>query len=143
MADYNKVILVGNLTRDPQLSYLPNQTPVCEFGLASNRKWTDAQGQQRQEVCFIDCRVYARQAETFNKYMSKGRPVLVEGELQFDQWENQGGEKRSKHRIRVHRFVFLGDSGNEQPQGQPQAQAPAPPPPPAPVDGVSADDIPF
>lgn len=116
MASYNKIIMMGNLTRDPQLSYLPSQTPVVEFGLASSRRFTTQDGQQREDVCFVDCRVYGRQAETISKYCSKGRPLLVEGRLQLDQWETPEGQKRSKHRIFVENFTFVdsrggGDSG--------------------------------
>jgi len=85
MANFNKVILAGNLTRDPQLSYLPSNTPVCEFGMAINRKWRGQDGQMREEACFVDLRIFGRQAETFNQYMSKGRAVLVEGRLRLDQ----------------------------------------------------------
>jgi len=157
MANYNKVILVGNLTRDPQLSYLPSQTPVCEFGLAVNRRWRGADGEQREETCFIDCRLYGKQAETFNQYMSKGRGVLVEGRLQLDRWESQDGQKRSKHRVFVQTFQFLGggrDAGSQPRQAPPQAQAPGPsgrqPEQPAAESfpdedygGGGGDDIPF
>jgi single-strand DNA-binding protein len=107
MASYNRIILLGNLTRDPQLSYLPNQTPVVEFGLATNRRWKSNDGQQREETCFIDCRAYGRQAEVLGKYMQKGKPLLVEGRLSFDQWEGQDGAKRSKHRVTVENFTFM------------------------------------
>ncbi len=134
MASYNKVILIGNLTRDPQLSYLPNQTPVCEFGIAVNRRWRDRDGQQREDVCFIDCNAFGKQAETLNQYMSKGRQLLVEGQLQFDQWESPEGQKRSKHRVRVMSFQFM-DSGQGRQGGAP-ARSARPPrrmahPPPA------------
>ena len=132
MPSYNKVILVGNLTRDPQLSYLPSQTPVCEFGLAINHKYKGADGQQREDVCFVDCKLFGKSAETFNQYMTKGRPVLVEGRLQFDQWEAQDGTKRSKHRIFVQNFQFLGDG-----QGKRSAPVAAPAyPDPGPDEGV-------
>ena len=111
MASYNKVILVGNLTRDPQLSYLPSQTPVVELGLAVNRRWRGQDNQQREETCFVDCRAYGKQAETLNQYVRKGNPILIEGRLQFDQWEGQDGSKRSKHRVIVERFQFLGAPG--------------------------------
>ena len=112
MANLNKVLLIGNLTRDPQLSYLPSQTPVVEFGLATNRKWTDkATGQQREETCFVDCRCYGRQAETINKYLRKGRPIFIEGRLQLDTWTSQDGQRRSKHRVFVESFQFLGAPG--------------------------------
>ena len=108
MASYNKVILIGNLTRDPQLSYLPSNTPVCEFGLAVNRRWRGQDGEQRESVCFVDCRIYGKSAETFNQYMSKGQASLVEGHLDFQQWETSDGQKRSKHMVFVQSFQFLG-----------------------------------
>ncbi len=110
MANYNKVILVGNLTRDPQLSYLPSQTAVVEVGLAVNRRYT-SNGEKREETCFIDCRAYGRQAEIINQYMSKGQPMLVEGRLQFDTWEGKDGQRRSKHRVVIENFQFLGSAG--------------------------------
>jgi single-strand DNA-binding protein len=127
MANFNKVILVGNLTRDPQLSYLPSQTPVVEFGLAVNRNWRGQDGQQREETCFIDCRAFGRQAETINQYLGKGSQALVEGRLQFDTWEGKDGTRRSKHRIFVERCQFLGaPSGGSQAARAAQAQRPQP-----------------
>jgi single-strand DNA-binding protein len=134
MANYNKVILIGNLTRDPQMSYLPSQTAVVEFGLAVNRRWRAPDGQQREDVCFIDCRAFGKQAETLNQYVRKGNPILVEGRLQYDTWEGKDGVKRSKHRVSVERFQFLGAPQGQggRPGGPPRpagAQPPAPPPP--------------
>ncbi len=143
MANYNKVLFIGNLTRDPQLSYLPSQTAVVEFGLAVNRKWTGKDGQSKDSTCFIDCRAYGGQAETINKYMTKGRPIFVEGRLDFDSWTAQDGSKRSKHRVTVESFQFLGSgSGGGQGGGgnynqnssAPQAQQ---------QQGLTDDDIPF
>jgi single-strand DNA-binding protein len=111
MANFNKVILAGNLTRDPQLSYLPSNTPVCEFGLAVNRKWKSQSGEMKDETCFVDMRAYGRPAETLNQYMAKGRPLLVEGRLRFDQWEGKDGQKRSKLYVVVEGFQFLGAPG--------------------------------
>lgn len=111
MANFNKVLLIGNLTRDPQLSYLPSQTAVAEFGLAVNRTWTGKDGEKKEDTCFVDCRVFGKQAETINKYLSKGRPVFVEGRLDFDTWTAQDGSKRSKHRVTVENFQFLGSGG--------------------------------
>ncbi len=111
MANFNKVMLMGNLTRDPQLSYLPSQTPVVEFGLAINRKWTSKEGESKEEVCFVDCRAFGRPAETLNKYMKKGRPLFVEGRLAFEQWTAQDGSKRSRHRVVVENFQSLGGPG--------------------------------
>ena len=111
MASLNKVLLMGNLTRDPQLSYLPSQTAVVEFGLAVNRRWTGKEGEKREEVCFVDCQAFGRQAENINKYMTKGRAIFVEGRLQFNSWTAQDGSKRSKHRVVVENSQFLGGQG--------------------------------
>lgn len=113
MANYNKVILAGNLTRDPQLSYTPNNTPVVEFGMAINRRWRSQDGNQRDETCFVDMRAYGRQAETINQYMRKGQPMLVEGRLQYQQWTAQDGTKRSRHMVIVEAFQFLGGPRGE------------------------------
>jgi single-strand DNA-binding protein len=147
MASVNKVILVGNLTRDPQLKYLPSQTAVVEFGLAMNRKFKAASGEDREEVCFVDCNAFGRTAEVINQYCQKGKLLYVEGRLKLDEWEDkQGGGKRSKLRVVVENFQFLGgrdggggaggggpDAGDEQsrPAGRPpqrSQQRPAPPP---------------
>jgi len=152
MANYNRVILIGNLTRDPQLSSLPSQTSVVEFGLAVNRRWKGQDGQQREDTCFIDCTAFGRQAEVLNQYMSKGRGILVEGRLQFDTWEGKDGSRRSKHRVVVENFQFLGGgrqgappAGRAQPQ---QRQAPPETPedygePQMPEHEEGAEDIPF
>ena len=108
MASYNRIVLVGNLTRDPQLSYTPSNTAVCKFGLATNHRFKDRDGNMRDEVCFVDCTVFGRGAETFNQYMGKGRSILVEGRLKLDQWTTPEGDKRSKHEVIVENFTFLG-----------------------------------
>lgn len=113
MANYNKVILLGNLTRDPQLRYLPNNTAVCEFGLAVNRRWRDREGNQKEEVCFVDVSAFGRQAETINQYMSKGRSLLVEGHLRLDTWTGQDGQKRSKLSVVAESFQFVGGRGDQ------------------------------
>jgi len=143
MAGFNKVLLLGNLTRDPQLSYTPNQTAVVDFGLATNRKWTGQDGSQRDETCFVDCRAFGRTAENINKYFSKGRPIFLEGRLTFDSWTAQDGSKRSKLRVTVETFQFLpGRGGGSDRVGQAGASDPAvqEEPPDRPV---SDDDIPF
>jgi single-strand DNA-binding protein len=117
MAGYNRIILTGNLTRDPQLSYTAGNLAVCKFGLANNRRWKDKDGTQREDTCFVDCTVFGQRAETFNQYMAKGRAVLIEGRLQYQQWETPEGNKRSKHEVVVDNFVFLGQ-GQGQGQGQ-------------------------
>lgn len=111
MANFNKVMLIGNLTRDPQLSYTPNQTAVVDFGLAINRNWTGQDGTKRDETCFVDCRMFGKRAEVVNKYCKKGNPLFVEGRLTFDSWQAQDGSKRSKLRVTVENFEFLGGGG--------------------------------
>jgi single-strand DNA-binding protein len=108
-ASFNRVMLMGNLTRDPQLKYLPSQTAVVEFGLATNRKFKTANGEDREEVCFVDCTAFGRQAEVINQYCQKGRPLFIEGHLKFDSWEDkQGGGKRSKLSVVIDGFQLLG-----------------------------------
>ncbi len=152
MANYNRVILLGNLTRDPQLSYTPNQTAVVDFGLAINRKWTGQDGSSREETCFVDCNAFGKSAENINKYCQKGRPLLVEGRLKFDSWTAQDGSKRSKLRVTVERFQFVSGGGpsdqrrNGAASGeQTQAVAEGPVSEDVPADSAPAggDDIPF
>ncbi len=115
MASVNKVLLIGNVTRDPQLTYLPSQTAVVEFGLAMNRHWKNKEGEAREETCFVDCQAFGKSAEAINKYVSKGDPLYVEGRLKLDSWTAQDGSKRSKLRVVVESFQFLGqrqDSGS-------------------------------
>ena len=145
MANYNKVILLGNLTRDPQLSYTPNQTAVVDFGLATNRKWTAADGQQREEVCFVDCCAFGRSAENINKYCQKGRPLLIEGRLTFDSWQAQDGTKRNKLKVTVESFQFIGGLGQgqaTQPTQQNNYSQQTPPSETSP-EVAGNDDIPF
>src|ERR1700733_3992036 len=109
MANVNRVILIGNLTRDPQLKYLPSQTAVAEFGLAVNRKFKAAGGEDREEVCFVDCTAFGRTGGGINQYCQKGKQLYIEGRLKFDSWEDkQGGGKRSKLTVVVENFQFLG-----------------------------------
>jgi single-strand DNA-binding protein len=109
MANFNRIILVGNLTRDPQLKYLPSQTSVVEFGLAVNHKYRTKTGEDREEVLFIECSCFGKGGEIINQYCQKGRQILVEGRLKFDTWEDkQGGGKRSKHSVFVENFQLLG-----------------------------------
>ena len=109
MASFNKVILMGNLTRDPQLKYLPSQTAVVEFGLACNRRFKTQAGEDKEEVTFVDCTAFGRTGEVINQYFTKGKPIFIEGRLKYDQWEDkQGGGKRSKITIVVENFQFVG-----------------------------------
>jgi single-strand DNA-binding protein len=109
MASFNKVILMGNLTRDPQLKYLPSQTAVAEFGLAMNRKFRTQQGEDREEVTFVDCAAFGKTADLINQYFTKGKPIFIEGRLKYDSWEDkQGGGKRSRLTVVVENFQFVG-----------------------------------
>ena len=147
MANFNKVLLMGNLTRDPQLSYLPSQTAVVDFGLAVNRRWKSREGENREETCFIDCRAFGRLAENINKYLSKGRPLFVEGRLTFDSWTAQDGTRRSKHRVTVENFQFLPGGpradASQTEEGASGAGAQGVPAERGPDEQTSADDIPF
>ena len=125
MANLNRVFLAGNLTRDPELSYTPSNTAICKFGVAINRKWRDQQGEMREETCFVDCTIFGRRAEVYNQYMRKGQPTLLEGRLQYSQWTNQEGQKRSKLEVVVESFEFLGGSRRDD-AGPPPARAAAP-----------------
>jgi single-strand DNA-binding protein len=107
--NFNKVIIGGNLTRDPQLKYLPNQTAVCEFGMAINRKWKSASGEAKEDTTFVDCVSFGKQAEVINQYFSKGKSIFIEGRLKFDTWEDkQSGVKRSKLSVVIESFQFCG-----------------------------------
>jgi single-strand DNA-binding protein len=110
MSSFNKVLLMGNLTRDPQMRYLPNsQTAITEFGMAVNRKYKTSAGEDREEVLFIDCTAWGRTGEVINQYLQKGKPIFVEGHLKLDQWEDKnGGGKRSKISVVVDKFQFIG-----------------------------------
>jgi len=111
MASYNRVLLMGNLTRNPEIRYTPSGTAVADIGLAINESFKNKAGETVEQTCFVDVVVWGRQAETSAEYLHKGSPVFVEGRLQLDQWENQQGEKRSKLRVRADRVQFLGAPG--------------------------------
>jgi len=116
MANLNKVLLMGNLTRDPQLKYLPSQTAVVDFGLAVNRRWKGQNGEDREETTFVDCSAFAKTAEVINQYFTKGKPIFIEGRLKYDTWEDkQGGGKRSKLSVVIENFQFIGgrDGGGQ------------------------------
>lgn len=121
MASFNKVLLMGNLTRDPVLRYLPSNMAVADFGLACNRKFKSAQGEDKEEVTFVDCTAWGKQAETINQYCQKGKPIFIEGRLKYETWEDkQGGGKRSKMTVVVENFQFIGGRSDT------QGSAPAP-----------------
>ena len=158
MANFNKVILAGNMTRDPELRYTPNGKAIAKFGLAINRNWTTETGEKKEEVTFVDIDSFGRQAEVISQYMKKGRPILVEGRLKLDQWDDkQTGQKRSRLGVVLESFSFL-DSGNRGEGGGAPTDAPrsrsapsaAPVVAAAPATGASEDsgppsedDVPF
>ena len=123
MANYNKVFLMGNLTRDPQLRYTPNKQAVCDFGIAINRKWKGADGQMHEEVCFVDCTAWAGRAEAISKYLTKGQPIFVEGRLHYHTWDGPDGKKRSKLDVIIDQFQFIGSKGGGQGGGSRPAPA--------------------
>jgi single-strand DNA-binding protein len=165
MASFNKVILLGNLTRDPELRYTPKGLAIARLGLALNRVWRAETGEQKEEATFVDVDAYGREAETLGKYLKKGRPVLIEGRLRQDTWEDkQTGQKRSKLLVVLERFQFV-DTGagrgtdeagpaESRPraaappsEGPSPAARPAEPAPPASTEpaeeAASEDDVPF
>jgi single-strand DNA-binding protein len=155
-ASFNKVILVGNLTRDPEVRYTPKGSAVCDLGLAVNRQYSLEGGEKREEVTFIDVVLWARLAEIAGEYLKKGRPVLIEGRLQLDTWDDkQSGQKRSKLRVIGETMQLLGsrqggggdDEGGGYSEGgggysKPAGKSSAPPPRPAPSE-PDDDEIPF
>ncbi len=116
MASFNKVILMGNLTRDPELRYTPKGTAVANLGIAVNRKWRNDTGEMQDETTFVDVEAFGKQAETIGQYLKKGRPIMIEGRLRYDQWEDKNsGQKRSKLNVVLENFQFL-DSGRSDDQ---------------------------
>jgi single-strand DNA-binding protein len=112
MASYNKVILMGNLTRKPELRYLPNGNAICKFGLAVNRRFKDAQGEWKDEATFVDITFFGKRGEAFAKYHDKGKQAFIEGSLRLDQWDDkQTGEKRSKLHVVGDDWQFVGAGG--------------------------------
>lgn len=122
MPNYNKVTLMGHLTRDPQLTYLPSQTAVVEFGIATSHKFKKQDGTQGEETCFTDCQMFGKRAEVINQYVKKGDPLFVEGRLKYEQWETKDGGKRNKLRVFVENFEFLGGGESKPKQGKPQEE---------------------
>jgi single-strand DNA-binding protein len=154
MASFNKVILVGNLTRDPELRYTPKGTAIAKIGLAVNRVWTNEAGEKKEEVTFVDVDVFGRTAENVGQYMRKGRPILIEGRLRLDQWDDkQTGQKKSKLGVVAETVQFLGsptggEGGAPASAAAPRAQRTAPAAAPAgePLEGdgpPESDDVPF
>jgi len=166
MPNYNKVILMGNLTRDPQLRYTPGGQAVADIGIAINRHTTTPTGERKESVTFVDVTAWGHQAEVINERFAKGQPIFLEGRLELDEWTGKDGQRRSKLRVVLEQFQFVSlrgegreprEPGSAPPPGAPaerprpaasptQAPAPSPPPPPAPEDEADAapfDDVPF
>jgi single-strand DNA-binding protein len=151
MANFNKVILAGNLTRDPELRYTPKGTAVAKFGMAINRTWKSETGEAKEEVTFVDVEAWQRQAEVIAQYMKKGRPILVEGRLKLDQWEDKNTQqKHSKLKVVLESFSSKGpESGAAAPTSSVRsaaasaAPADAPPPPEPEATPPEQDDVPF
>ena len=142
MASFNRVILVGNLTRDPQVKYTPGGTPVAEIGLAVNRQWFDKQTNSRkEEVTFVDVTLWGRTAEVADEYCTKGGQVLIEGRLQTDSWEDkESGQKRTKLKVVCENLTMLGTRGgsrdDQRPANTNYGEEPQVPP-------VTDEDVPF
>lgn len=140
MPSYNKVILMGHLTRDPEMRFLPNNTAVVNCGLAVNRKWKSDDGTMKEEACFIDFAVFGPRAEAFAKYHRKGGAVMIEGELRLETWDKDG-VKRSKHTVRVSDWAFVGggkpdgDAGDKPQRAEARSAKPA--------KAAVQDEIPF
>lgn len=165
MANLNRVLLIGNLTRDPELRVTPKGTAICQFGLAISRTFKDENNQTREEATFVDIEAWGKQGELIAKYCTKGRPLFVEGRLRFDQWEDKATQqKRSKLKVVLENFQFLGgreggapgaggasagteDAGVDQTYERPAAVPPRAPgggrPAPAPQHEINDDDVPF
>lgn len=169
MPNLNKVMLMGNLTRDPELRYLPSNTPVVGLGIAINRRWRNQQGEQQEETTFVECEAFGRTAEVINQYLRKGSPIFIDGRLKLDQWQDKEGNNRSKLKVVVDQFQFIDSRENRAgadnsegaaggaPRAPRPAAAPRPPrsanqgsvagqPAPMPADPhqpVEEDDIPF
>lgn len=130
---YNKVIMIGNLTRDIELKYLPSGSAIANGAIATSHRYKTQTGEQKEEVCFLDFSVFGKQGEVLNQYVRKGSKVMLEGRLIFEQWQANDGSKRSRHTLRVEQFKFLDSKGettggmsqggyNQAPQAQPQQQ---------------------
>jgi single-strand DNA-binding protein len=149
MASFNKVILLGNLTRDPEVRYTPKGTAVTELGMAVNRVYTAENGEKREETTFVDVTLWGRTAEIAGEYLKKGRPVFIEGRLQLDTWDDkQSGQKRSKLKVVGEGLQLLGGrpggggGGGGDEEGGSRSNRPAPPPKAAPS-APDDDEIPF
>ena len=150
MASFNKVILLGNLTRDPEVRYTPKGTAVTELGMAVNRVYTAENGEKREETTFVDVTLWGRTAEIAGEYLKKGRPVFIEGRLQLDTWDDkQSGQKRSKLKVVGEGLQLIGSrpggsgGGGGDEEGGSRSSRPAPPPKATAPSASDDDEIPF
>ena len=160
MASFNKVMLMGNLTRDPEVRYTPKGSAICAVSIAVNRQWKTEAGEKKEEVTFVECEAWGKMAETIGQYLAKGSPIFIEGRLKLDQWDDkESGQKRQKLKVVVESFQFIGapkggaagDNRGEEsqvPQGQRAARPAANAKPPAtgeepPPASEGDDNIPF
>jgi single-strand DNA-binding protein len=149
MASFNKVILLGNLTRDPEVRYTPKGSAVCDLGIAVNRSYTLDSGEKREEVTYVDVVLWSRLAEIAGEYLKKGRPIFIEGRLQLDTWDDkQSGQKRSKLRVIGETMQLLGarppgTAAGASEGGESRSAKTMPPPKPAAGGEAADDDIPF
>lgn len=120
--NFNLVVLTGHLTKDPNLRTLQGGATVCDFGLANNRKWTDANGTKKEETLFVDCSAWGKTGENIRKYFAKGNPILVSGRLTYESWVTDEGQKRSKLKMTVERFDFIGKKEEPEPQAAEQPE---------------------
>ena len=139
MASLNKVLLIGNLTRDPELRYTQGGAAICNFSLAINTFYNDKAGQQQKDTCFLRVTVWGKSGESCAQHLAKGRPVFVEGRLRSRSWETEDGQKRNSIEVVADRVQFLGSPGGQRGQA-PEVDEGAPPPEPQ---GGAEDDIPF
>ncbi|MBI1336902.1 MAG: single-stranded DNA-binding protein [Phycisphaera sp.] len=158
MPNLNKVMLMGNLTRDPEMRYTNNNLAICKLGLAINRRWRNQQGETQEETTFVDCDAFGKTAEMINQYLRKGRPIFIEGRLRLDQWQDKEGHNRSKLGVVIENFQFVdskpqGDDANpgggggyaSAPRSAPRSAPPSRPHPDEPPahEPVEEDHIPF
>ncbi len=126
MASLNKVLLIGNLTRDPEVRVMSNGRPVCNFGLALNRSYKDSEGNRKEEVTFVDVECFGPRAEAVGRFFTKGRSIFVEGRLKLDQWESKEGEKRSALRVVLDNFEFVDSKQDSPTSGKPMVSGETP-----------------
>lgn len=124
MPDYNKVLLMGRLTRDVELKFTPSNMAVANIGLAVGRRYKTKDGEQREETTFVDCEAWSRTAELMNQYLSKGRPVFIEGRLKLDQWQDKDGSNRSKMKVVIENFQFIDSRPSSNDGGNGHSQTP-------------------